>query len=152
MKDAVCIPKVSNKFTSSSITDDDCDALGYSTFTINGEWEDKTSLNIPIIYNTAKIFLDNSGQDAADCDYLNDPVRFACKIRGNDRLKVKEQNVTIGTLGPKAYKINGYDSGKSISDCDDNWLFDNATFLSLNKIMIVICLLLFKKLKFKVKN
>ena len=35
LKDAVCIPKVSNKFTSFSITDDDCDALGYSTFTIN---------------------------------------------------------------------------------------------------------------------
>ena len=74
------IPKVANTFTPSSITDDDCDALGYSTFTINGEWEDKTSLNIPIIYNTAKIFLDNSGQDAADCDYLNDPVRFAFKL------------------------------------------------------------------------
>ena len=47
LKDAVCIPKVANTFTPSSITDDDCDALGYSTFTINGEWEDKTSLNIP---------------------------------------------------------------------------------------------------------
>ena len=74
---------------------------------------------------------------------MNDPVRFACKIRGDGRLKVKEQNVTIGTLGPKAYKINGYDSGKSISDCDDDLLFDNATSLSLNKVMIVICLLLF---------
>ena len=35
LKDAVCIPKVANKFTSSSITDDDCDALDYSAFTIN---------------------------------------------------------------------------------------------------------------------
>ena len=108
-----------------------CDALGYSTFTINGEWEDKSSLNIPTSYSTAKIFLDNSGQDAADCDYMNDPVRFACEIRGDGRLKVKEQNVTIGISGPKAYKIKGYDSGKSISDCDDDWLFDNATSLSL---------------------
>lgn len=143
LKDAVCIPKVANTFTPSSITDDDCDALGYSTFTINGEWEDKSSLNIPTIDSTVKIFLDNSGQDAADCDYMNDPVRFACKIRGDGRLKVKEQNVTIGSFGPKAYKIKGYDSGKSISDCDDDWLFDNATSLSLNKVMIVICLLLF---------
>ena len=118
----------------------DCDALGYSTFTINGEWEDKSSLNIPVIYTNVKIFLDNSGQDAADCDYRNDPVRFECEIRGDGRLKVKEQNVTIGT---SAYKIKGYDSGKSISDCDDDWLFDNATSLSLNKVMIVICLLLF---------
>ncbi len=35
LKDAVCMPKVANKFTPSSIIDDDCDALGYSTFTIN---------------------------------------------------------------------------------------------------------------------
>lgn len=143
LKDAVCIPKAANTFTPSSITDDDCDVLGYSAFTINGEWEDKSSLNIPSINSKAKIFLDNSNQDAAECDYMNQPVRFTCKIRGDGRLKNKEQFVTIGSLVKKAYKIKGYDSGNSLSDCDDDWPFDNAMSLNLNKVMIVICLLLF---------
>ena len=67
--------------------------------------------------------------------------------KGDGRLKIKEQFVTIFR---KVYKIKEYDYGKSVKDWSDgdvDWddYFNNnfSSNLASNKILIITCFLLF---------
>ena len=145
-KAIVCSPEAENTFVPNSITYDDC-IIDYRTITIKGNWENSEGSH-PIDYTSANIVIDTDNQDIADCNYKNSA--FECKFRGEGRLKINEQFVTIFR---KVYKIKGYDSGKSVKNCSDeddddfDWdgYFDNnlSSNLCLNKILIIVCLLLF---------
>jgi len=143
LTDIECMPTVHNTFTPSSISIEDCDIMSRHPFTISGEWEDKTKKNYLTDYDSATIILDNGKNDAVDCNYRSAPTRFECKFEGSGRVKIKEQTVTISR---NSFKIKEFDSKQTVSECDDDDLEElllSAMSLNLNKILIIICLLLF---------
>ena len=141
LTDIECVPTATNTFIPSSISIEDCSYLGKHPFTISGEWQDKNKNNYLSDYASTNIILDND--NSAKCYYRTSPIRFECEFKGNTPLKIKEQYVTILR---QSFKINAYDSQKTLSECDDDdWddLFANSMSLDLNKFLIIICLLLF---------
>lgn len=143
LTDIECMPTIHNTFNPSSISIEDCDIMSKHPFTISGEWEDKTKKNYLTDYDSATIILDNGKNDAVDCNYMSSPTRFECKFEGSGLVKIKEQIVTISS---NSFKIKEFDSKQTVSECDDDDLGElllSAMSLNLNKILIVICLLLF---------
>lgn len=158
-----CLPKETNTFIPSNITIKDCDKSGLHPFSINGDWEkyNKNKDNLMTDYLKATIFLDNNNKDMVNCSYRNKQIRFDCKFNDETPLKFKEQHVKILL---QSFKIKAFDSGKILTKCkindnksdridgvdkddedDDDWVdfIGSAITLNLNKILIVICLLLF---------
>lgn len=135
--------KSSNKFIPSSITVEDC-LLGISSFIIKGDWENKDKAITNVYVNIIKILLDNENKDVAECYYFGNenPIEFRCNFEGYGRIKFNEQFFK-GNLD--AYKINGFDSGKSIKCGKDDAIIriDSGSFNFLNKILIILGFLLF---------
>ena len=134
-----CLPKEKNIFIPSSIDVKECSGNN-NTFTINGEWSDKTIT--PALSNSleVKIVLDNEDKDIAECDYDDDgtPIQLKCEFNGEGDIKIKEQYFE-GYL--QVFKINAIDSNKKVKKCGTS--SDSSNFLFLNKILIIFGLLIF---------
>ena len=133
-----CLPKEKNIFIPSSIFVRECSGNN-NTFTINGEWSDKTIT--PALSNSleVKIVLDNEDKDIAECDYDDDgtPIQLKCEFNGEGDIKIKEQYFE-GFL--QVFKINAIDSNKKVQKCGSN---ASSNFIFLNKLMIIFGFLIF---------